>query len=334
MLQCTGKEIIYVICSAQYKTGGTELLHQLVYSLRKDGLNAYITYVDMHGCKNPINDAFKEYVSEYKILDDIIDRKENIVILPEIQMKLIRKFSKAKTIVWWLSVDNYLKVYTPGYALKLVGTKGLVWYLKNCYWRYRISKIRDEVTYNLAQSYYAMDFLKRNGFKNIAYLSDYIGNVYLKQNYLLHKTRNDVVLYNPQKGMKFTKQLMKYANNLKWIPIINMTNEQVRNLLNSSKVYVDFGNHPGKDRFPREAAYCGCCIITGKAGSANYFEDVPIGDLYKYDDCTENIPSIVKMIHNCLSDFEEHQKDFVSYGSMFQNEKPRFEEEVKNLFLS
>ena len=50
-----------------------------------------------------------------------------------------------------------------------------------------------------------------------------------------------------------------------------------------SKVYIDFGNHLGKDRIPREVA-SGCCIITGKTGADKYKEDVYIGEKFKFDE--------------------------------------------------
>ena len=118
-----------------------------------------------------------------------------------------------------------------------------------------------------------------------------------------------------------------------WVPIVNMTNEEVVDLLKTSKVYIDFGNHPGKDRFPREAAYCGCCNITGKTGSANYFEDVKIKDSYKFDDLEKSIPSIIRTIESCLEDFEKHQKEFDVYRSMIKDEKSSFEKDVRKIFL-
>ena len=51
-----------------------------------------------------------------------------------------------------------------------------------------------------------------------------------------------------------------------------MTPEQVVDLMSESKVYIDFGNHPGKDRIPREAVINGCCVITGVRGSARFKE--------------------------------------------------------------
>ena len=334
MLKCTKNETIYVVCPAEYKTGGTELLHQLVHTLNENELNAYITYFNIKADKNPINNAFKKYVSTYKSLDSIVDNEENVIVLPEIKANLAKKFKKSRTAIWWLSVDNYLKTYNAKYAFELIGVKGVLWYIKNIQWRYRIEKINNLVKYNLVQSHYAKDFLEKNKFNNIIYLSDYIGDIYLEQQHSMDTKRNNVVLYNPKKGIEFTKKLMYNSPHIEWIPIINMTNEEVANLLKTSKVYIDFGNHPGKDRFPREAAYCGCCVITGKSGSAKYFEDVKINDSYKYDDCDSNIPYIINTIEECFENFEQCQKDFNQYRQMIKGEKKRFEEDVKNIFLS
>lgn len=333
MLSCTGKEKIYVVCGAEYKTGGTELLHQLVYSLNNKGLNAFITYINIKKDSNPINKEFEKYVKEYKTINDIVDDSNSIIILPEIQVKLIDKFKHAKMIVWWLSVDNYLKVYNPKYALKLVGTKGVIWYIKNAHWRYRVSRIANKINYNLAQSYYAIDFLNKNNFKNVNYLSDYISDIYLEQGKSIKKQKEDIILYNPKKGIEFTKKLMQASKDLKWIPIINMNNEQVLDILQKSKVYVDFGNHPGKDRFPREAAYCGCCILTGKLGSANFYEDVPIDEQYKFEIEDSNIPNIIKKIRDCLNNFEQIQQDFDIYRSMIENEKKKFNRDIDKVFF-
>lgn len=57
---------------------------------------------------------------------------------------------------------------------------------------------------------------------------------------------------------------MKKARELNFKPIINMTRDEVIRELQRAKVYIDFGNHPGKDRIPREAAILGCCAIVGK----------------------------------------------------------------------
>ena len=110
------------------------------------------------------------------------------------------------------------------------------------------------------------------------------------------------MLYNPKKGIEFTRQLIEAAPDLNWVPLENMSNEEVRGKLKTSKVYIDFGDHPGKDRFPREAAISGCCVITGKRGSAAY-DDVPIPE------------------------------DFDGYRSTIKAEKNKFIEDVRSIFM-
>ena len=334
MFKCTGKEKIYVVSPAYNRTGGLELLHQLVFILNKKKLNAYITYFDVNTERDdsPINPAYQKYVSEYKTLDDIDDYYANIVVLPELLINLIDKFKNAKIAVWWLSVDNYLKGYTLRKSFELLGFKGVMWYLKNMKWKYRITKINSKIKYNLAQSYYAIDFLKSNGFFNIQYLSDYINFDYIKSD-LYEEERANVVLYNPKKGLKYTKYLMSLDDTICWKPLQNMTNEQVKFCLLNSKVYVDFGNHPGKDRFPREAAACGCCIITGKRGSANYYEDVPIPSEFKFIDSNTSGIEVIKKIKNCFYNFEDNQKKFSTYREMISNEFCRFNYDVEKVFL-
>ena len=100
-----------------------------------------------------------------------------------------------------------------------------------------------------------------------------------------------------------------------------------------SMVYIDFGTHPGKDRLPREAAMCGCCVITGRKGSAAYAEDVTIPEEYKFTEGAEDIPRIIDAIRGCLTEFEKKQKLFEEYRKCIQEEKSVFRESVKQLFF-
>ena len=120
---------------------------------------------------------------------------------------------------------------------------------------------------------------------------------------------------------------------LPWTPIEKMTTDQVRELMCRSKVYIDFGMHPGKDRMPREAALCGCCVITGRRGSAAYFEDVSIPEEFRLDESTTNIEEIISQIKECLENYADHSIKLDEYREMIRSEKKRFEEEVHNIFF-
>ncbi len=323
---------IYVVCPASSRTGGLELLHQLTFVLNLYKANAIIAYTNI-GNGNPTNPAYKKYVSNYVSFDEIEDEDDILVIISEHQVELMDKLKKAEVAIWWLSVDNYQKVYNPIVAYKLLGIKGVAWYIKHGRWKYNISCIRNKVKFNFAQSYYAVDFLKQNGFSNIEYLSDYINSDYLNVKIDRATPRKDVVLYNPKKGAKFSKYLISLNPTIKWVPLVNLTNAQVKDLLLSSKVYVDFGNHPGKDRFPREAAMCGCCVITDKRGSAAFYKDVPIDARYKFDDEKELGKDIIKCIQYCFDNYETCVNDFDDYRQKILREEEQFHSDVKSIFF-
>ena len=112
-----------------------------------------------------------------------------------------------------------------------------------------------------------------------------------------------------------------------------MTNREIHEALQSAKVYIDFGDHPGKDRLPREAAINGCCIITDKEGSAFYQEDVPIPEEYKLERNDTSINSILNRINDCLENYSERINDFSNYRNFILSEKDRFNDDVKRIFL-
>ena len=333
MLHCNHDNNIYVVCLSGVKTGGTELLHQLVKELNDDGLNGKITYIKH--LDKPTPESFKRYVNDYCYIDEVEDNEDTILILPETCISYLFLFNKAFVAVWWLSVDNYMKYESIKSAYHTRGIAGIGGYFKNKAWKkveYPISKINKSIRLNLAQSYYAIDFLKKNDFKNIVYLSDYINLDYIR-NSKIDMPRKNIVLYNPVKGKEFTKHLISKDSSLIWKPLIGMTNDEVRKCLETSKVYVDFGNHPGKDRFPREAAMCGCCVITGKRGAAGFYEDIPIPSEYKFDDKKKEYDIITEKIKQCFNNFTDAQEDFKGYREMIKNEPVRFKSDVKKIFV-
>ena len=110
-----------------------------------------------------------------------------------------------------------------------------------------------------------------------------------------------------------------------------MTTEEVKQLLAKSKVYIDFGHHPGKDRFPREAAIMGCCIITGQRGAAGNGRDIEIPSKYKFKDSTAAIPQICCTIEDCLEHYEDRIDDFTEYRNKIWQEKAQFYREAENV---
>lgn len=319
---------IYVIAPGFFKTGGTELAHQLVNAINILGIKAYITYYKDGDRPLEINPAFKIYVESFKTLEDVEDVKDNIVIAPETKIGFLSKYSQIRKCVWWMSVDNYLKHDGLISAVKYYGFARAIKRLITGDKFGSHNDINPQYTH-FYQSEYARIFLKKKYIDGIR-LSDYI-NIEFGVDTETNE-RDNVVLYNPKKGLRFTKKLIEAGKDIKWVPLMNMTTEEVHNRLVNSKVYIDFGEHPGKDRFPREAAISGCCVLTGKKGSAAYFEDIPISDEYKFSDVDSNIPTILNKIRECLNEYDQKVKDFDYYRKVITMERHVFEEDVKSIF--
>ncbi len=327
---------IYIISPGYYKTGGTELAHQLVHNINNLSIGySTIVYIG----KKEINPAFKIYVDNFELLDDIIDEESNLLIVPETLTFYLNNFKKLKKAIWWMSIDNYFKstsilyydrqrklIENLKYTVKKIGN--LMLPNKNL----SIKKCRT-LDINFVQSEYARTFLVSKKFTNTVYLTDYINemfvNEYTKKN---HKTKENIVLYNPAKGYKFTRKLMKKAKNIKFVPLVNLTSEEVKDRLLESKIYIDFGNHPGKDRFPREAAAMGCCILTNTLGSAG-FKDVDIPNKFKFNMNKKSIKEIISTINYIFTNYEKVILEYLNYNNSILNEKSKFLHEIKLNFF-
>ena len=313
---------IYVGCLASKHTGGLTLAHQLCRELRNLGYEAYMYYYYglIQKRTYPVNEHYVKFDLPFVYMID--DEKDNVVIAPETNVEILRHLKYAQKVIWWMSVDNY---FLTQHTLKgkIINVFGLR--------RYRINQ---PGIYHLAQSYYAMDFLRgKVADSHLMYLSDYLDDEFMASVHdrpILQKT--DKVLYNPSKGYEFTKKIMDSSPDLEWFPLKSLSPTQMREVMETSKVYIDFGNHPGKDRIPREAAISGCCVITGKRGAARFYQDVPIPEEYKFDDNTESIPAIVRQIKSCITDYGNHFHDFDLYRTMIREEHHAFLVNVKEIF--
>ena len=179
---------------------------------------------------------------------------------------------------------------------------------------------------HFVQSYYAKDYLQKHNFSdNVYFLKDYINDLYIEKESIVPLEKKDnIVLYNPAKGKKITAKIIKKNSDLKFIPLTNMTNIQVQEMLTKAKVYIDFGSHPGMDRFPREAALMHCCVITNKCRSAKFYEDVPIEDKYKFNDSQLNFKKLRETINNCFENYIECDKDFNHYREFIKSQHDEF----------
>lgn len=320
---------IYVACPANTATGGPELLHQLVHELVKLGFDAYMYYYRLTENKHPVHEAYTGYNN--KFFNYIEDTQNNILVVPETNTELVYEYNSIQKVIWWLSVDNHFSFLNSNSKVKK-NIKNIMYNMK-IYPKqklYRFSKKENII--HFVQSEYAKQMLKNKGINNSFFLGDYLNKFFIEQQTNIITKKENIVIYNPKKGIEFTKAIMQNAKSIKFVPIENMTRDEVANLLSTAKVYIDFGNHPGKDRIPREAAISGCCVITGKDGSAKFHEDVPIDEEFKFTSTVKNIPLIVEKIKDCFGNYEFESKKFDNYKELIKNEQAQFIKDIKNIF--
>lgn len=133
--------------------------------------------------------------------------------------------------------------------------------------------------------------------------------------------------------MQYTQQLMNMMPGYKFIALRGFNREQLNDLFDSAKLYIDFGGFPGKDRLPREAAIHNCCIITGRFGASAYFEDVPIYGKYKFDMRHADYPAIKAKIDEIFANYDTCIKDFEYLRETIRHEQENFYREIENIFL-
>jgi hypothetical protein len=313
---------IYLTTSNNVVTGGVEATYQLYYILKRLGFNSKLLllnpqihpqfhpdWLDLH--KQSFTKNYPDVYKKYQIdINDLVyeveDNSNNFFLAPEIYPDMLCKFKNIQKGIWWLSVDNGLGQDQRNFMLERNTSD--IWHFY--------------------QSEYAHWFLINNGVSKMAKLTDFISWEYRNLDVDFSKKEN-IILYNPKKGIEITQQLIQSNSEFEFIPIQNMSPNQIKKLMFKSKIYIDFGTHPGKDRIPREAALCGCCVITGFKGSAMFFDDVNIFNEYKFEDNLSNFKNLIKDIFN---NFEQHYKKFEFYRKQINLEEEQFKLEIKKIF--
>jgi hypothetical protein len=332
---------VYIVCPANFQTGGTELCHQFADYLNTRNYNCYLVYTDgQNFIEAEVPKGFRKY--NIKTKASIEDSLNNFLILPEASLVLAKKFTKLKLIFWWMSFDNYfnnssrldnIKFFIKGlFPLKLFLIRMYIIKSNLTLGFKSIKKIEINRIIHVYQSKYASLELHKQDINNQLPLSDYINLEfveYYKENINKENKKNDIVLYNPVKGINITNKLIKALPTIQFIPLQGLSRDELNSLFRTSKVYIDFGNHPGKDRLPREACINGCSIIVGRNGSAKYFEDVPILEKYKF--YNDQINEIKECILSIFDNFEESSNDFKFFRNNILKEKELFYKEIDHL---
>jgi hypothetical protein len=324
----TAVRSVFALCPANTVTGGPEVIHQLIASLRSSGISASIVYVPF-GDQHTVPSAYRHYDVHVGGADEITPN--SIIVVPETGTWLLPHLPRSRIYFWWLSVDNFHAAAAAHWIRRLLPRPVLK--------RLALRIVRRRTDLHLWQSEYARTFACENGLTPSLPLSDYLGPPYNEAAALPRRgPRENLVLYNPAKGMERTKRILDQLAesspiSIESVPIRNMSREDVVGYLGRAKLYIDFGNHPGKDRLPREAVALGCCIVTNRRGSAANAVDVPIPNGYKIEDTHEGFElAVVDKIVDICSRFADHAPNFDTYRSMIAEEQWVFGQQVASIF--
>jgi hypothetical protein len=292
----SSKNIVYVYAPAGEIAGGTESLYQLVDSINRNGGYSCIVW------NKHLSDPIPNKYSGYKVIhgEQVIDNKNNWIIYPEVSTQLIDTFKNLKKGIWWLSVD-----YNGG----------------------QFQDFQNGEITHFYQSFHALRYLQENRVEKLLPLFDYIPAKFTDLQTEVNK--ENIVCYNPAKGLEITEKIKLLNPDICFTPISGMNEEQIIDLLKKSKVYIDFGDHPGRDRIPREAAILGNCVLTNSKGSAGFYQDVPIDK--KFKNCS--VEQIGSLILDCFDNYELANQEYNLYRSFIKNQKDQLDNLVKQYFL-
>jgi len=251
------------------RTGGPEALHQLSDALLQQGHDAVVWYVlpsDIDGIKDlysrgqltttTILDIGHRPadIDEYKAYKTITEphiqlSKDMCFVIPEVYIELVKYFDFCKNLVWWLSVDNAF-----GYLAN--GQVNLNYLRKNnCFHGY--------------QSNYAKNFIDAIHLVQSYPLSDHTPKFELSTP---ARPKNSVSINAGGKVIfdveKLAREIQKLCECEVYL-LRNMPRKKVYESLESSKLYIDLANFPGKDRMPREAMLRGACVFVTASGAGH-----------------------------------------------------------------
>jgi hypothetical protein len=304
---------IQVVCPSNAITGGPESLHNLASLLGSIGETAEIVYHPFSTSGNPP----EEYI-HYGVNSGLISDEQGVlVILPEVLCFEAKRFSRSVVAIWWLSLDNFRE-------RKYNNWRDTFRYVKKCLSGQRPwTGARALKKYlHFSKSFYDLIYLqecKISPFK----LTGPIAVGYVREIKRIDPTvcRRNHILFNPKKGKRVIERLAACCPEFVFTPLADYDQTELISRYRESKLYVDFGHHPGRERMPREAVACGCCLITGVLGSAKNSIDIPIPEKFKLNDqdkfFTDRFRSVVKYV---FDSFPTATRELDAYRFEIENE--------------
>ena len=315
---------IQIVAPSGLRSGGPESLHNLAFQFQSLGVSSEIVYYP-YGIQYGVTLGYEKYA---KKAHDIDDKSSTLIIFPETLCMLGFSISNATVAIWWLSVDHFTQTQYYSY-------RDLFRYTRLAIRRHRpflgVKSLKKFI--HFSKSSYDEEFLNNNSiiFSRLTgpISSQYINNTYSTLN------KKNIILYNPKKGMEYTTHLKNNFSQYKFISLEGMNTDELIAAYANAKIYIDFGNHPGKERMPREAVALGCCLITGLLGSASNALDIPIPRFYKINAEADDFLFRFQTVTNTIfSNFDLARLDFDNFRNEVFNEPAQQLSDLKRILIS
>jgi hypothetical protein len=294
-------------------SGGPEALHQLCNALIRSGRDAYIYPFAGSENNKPV-----ERFSHYGCPIDNSLNKDTVLVVPEIVPHLIMR--SGQTILWWLSIDNSPLVKKPEIAIENDINTTNVLSTEEFWVRFHSPNVT-----HLAQSYYAKNYLKDKYLIKSQMLTDYIP----LDEYKEKKTQNKELVTFSLKGSQFYDYYADKLSDHECLRLAGMSRNEVLQHLSNSRLYIDLGNQPGRDRLPREASLLHTYVMVNKKGAGSFYRDSPLSQEFKIN--VADPYTSLKKIDAILKRKPSPNPSQIFYREWIKKQKIVFELEVRKL---
>jgi hypothetical protein len=354
---------VYVAAPAKIYTGGPTALFQLCHTLRKVfGIDSYIAFHDMKSHEDPVHDNYKHFQCPWISIDKVHDSTSNIIIVPETATSLLSRFNKIKKIIYWLAVDNYVLRNYANESQKLkfiwfmfknyphellnINPSNLRFYLISFRSSYVTELIKGgkvkipRVDLHIAQSNYARIFLESCCIdkNSIVLINEPVEEEFLNVGKKANpEEKSNVITWNSRKAYPMAFKLVNLLKRkFKVVDLYNVGKRNMIKALSVSKIFIDIGFHPGRDRPVREAVALGNLALVNDHGGYYLEEDCPVPAKFKVKCsldylCKVDLKEIYKNIVLWINNFDEYFKEFEKMRKYVFLEPQLFIEHVKTL---
>ena len=363
-----GTPRIYVASPLGQRTGGPEALTLLVHSFRERGLEAYLIPMrNFRGKDNhPEYDFYNVKIAE-RIADPTRDHFVLTEVSPIESRRELSQLPDERIWMLWLSV-NFSPIPEARYysatqadcsffpsganeklpdlwpyddapissgrfptlreAQRRITASGLsrarALAIETASIKYARRVSRRSINFG-TQSCYGQSFVRRHLEREAFLITDYprpmpdVGDV---------KRRPSVVAYNGAKSQWKIAELQALLPDVEFLPIQNMSFDEVCRNLAAAALYVEIGHLPGRDRLPREAALLGTPCIMLARGAGFCWDDFPIGVDYRIPYTIDWAQHMAPVIQAALDDPEQIRRVQEPFREWVAGEKARYEQAV------